>query len=494
MRKPTTLLALAFALPFFLVCDSQAQTDSFAWRSNQPLTTPKIDSQVKQASVESPRIARRLDVPPPPQMKRRPFLVSFRKQNQQAAQESQLVDQQLVDQQPSLSDASNYSFDPPAAPKESESVLEGETQSLQSLSSPEPPLNVTTPEPVEVNYCGRDCRRDWCNLGCEKRLFQPNQCRGTETGGWLSMGYHNRNNILVNNRKDNFALHQLWLFHEKAANRNSYGWDVGYRADLLYGIDAQDLQAFGNSPTGAPTGWDNDWDNGSYGFAAPQLYLQFANVDWDVKIGKFFSPFGYEVIGAPDNFFYSHSFTMYNSEPFTMTGILSERQITPNRSIILGATLGWDTGFENNDGGLIITGTRFQPNEYVNLALTSSLGDTGSRGNGRMTSGVAQLQLTEAVSYVLQADVLNLDTNNEFGIVQYLFREINPCLKLGARLEWWKSDQFFTSTRSTYNFTMGANYRANANITVRPEVRFDWGAAAVDPGQAIIGVDAVMRF
>ena len=111
-----------------------------------------------------------------------------------------------------------------------------------------------------------------------------------------------------------------------------------------------------------------------------------------------------------------------------------------------------------------------------------------------MSSTVAELQLTENVEYVLQADILNLGTNQEFGIVQYLFRDLNPCLALGARLEWWKSDAFFTSSRSTYNFTMGANYRKSANLTLRPEVRFDWGAAAIDPGQAIIGIDAVMTF
>lgn len=36
-----------------------------------------------------------------------------------------------------------------------------------------------------------------------------------------------------------------------------------------------------------------------------------------------FTMVGFDVVGAPDNFFYSHSFTMYNSEPFTHTGVLN---------------------------------------------------------------------------------------------------------------------------------------------------------------------------
>ena len=343
----------------------------------------------------------------------------------------------------------------------------------------------------EPNYCCRDCRKPCCNLGCPKQLY-PRNCNGLEIGGWLSLGYHNRNNILFNNRKAEANLHQAWMYFDKQAGVTS---DWGYHADLVYGIDGDNLQAFGNSPTGAPSGWDNGWDFGAYAWALPTAYLQYNNQLWDVKIGKFFSPFGYEVVAAPENFFYSHSYTMFFSEPFTMSGIVGERQVTDNRSIILGATSGWDTGFESNDNGFnIITGTRYQPNEFVNLALTSSLGDTGYRNSGTLTSGVAQLKLTENVDYVFQADVVNLQTNDEFGIVQYLFREINPCLKLGTRLEWWKSDQLFADTKSTYEFTMGANYRPHANLVLRPELRFDWGAAAVDPGTPIIGFDAVMTF
>lgn len=416
-------------------------------------------------------------------MTRRPFLVSFGKQDQVAAA--------LADEQSSASDVQDYNFDAPAAPAADTGANQLSYPGAPAAPQLSVPSNAAAP-PAD-QYCGRDCRKSCCNLGCERKLFGTS-CRGVEVGGWMNLGYHNRNNPLFNDRKAEANLHQAWLFVENAASRDSASWDIGYRIDSLYGIDAQNVQAFGNSPTGAPDGWDNGWDNGSYGFALPQLYMQFANDLWDVKLGKFFSPFGFEGIAATDNFFYSRSFTRVNTEPFTLTGILGERRVTDNRSIILGATTGWDTGFENNSGGNIITGVRYQPSSFVDLALTTSLGDTGYRRSGRLTSGVAQLQLTDALSYVFQADVLNLDTNQEFGIVQYLFRDINPCLALGARLEWWKSDQFFTDTKSTYNFTLGANYRKSANLTFRPELRFDWGAGAIDPGTPIVGIDAVMTF
>ena len=95
--------------------------------------------------------------------------------------------------------------------------------------------------------------------------------------------------------------------------------DWGYRGDILYGVDAQKTQAYGNN-SGS---WDNSFDNGVYGWAIPQAYAEVAYGDWSVKVGHFFTIIGYEVVPDVGNFFYSHSYTMFNSEPFTHTGILA---------------------------------------------------------------------------------------------------------------------------------------------------------------------------
>lgn len=456
------------------------------------------------ALPEGARVASRVQgrvrsvTPAAPNMDRKPFLVGFRRP---AKQEETVAQGVIVNGTPTpveanvpaaeIPAAADYNFNTPVAPDTTANDAQ------PAGGSAEPGLNSVGSNATkgEKDYCTRDCRnRCRCNLGCEKKLF-PKNGNGLEIGGWLSQGYHNRNNILVNNRREEWNLHQAWLYAGKAASQDSCDWDVGYQADLLYGIDAQDLQAFGNGPTGAPSGWDNGWDHGSFGWALPQLYVEFANIDWNVKVGKFFSPYGYEVIGSTGNFFYSHSYTMYNTEPFTMSGVLAEKKVSDTKSYVFGVTAGWDTAFENNEGGgNVIFGTRNQLTDDINLAVTNSWGDAGTRGSGSMTSAVAQVNLTDSIDYVLQADFLNLGTNQEFGIVQYMFKEINPCLSLGARLEWWKSDQFFASTRSTYGYTVGANYRRNANVTIRPELRFDWGAAALDPGAPIIGLDVVRTF
>ena len=65
----------------------------------------------------------------------------------------------------------------------------------------------------------------------------------------------------------------------------------------------------------------------------PQAYAEVGYNDLTVKVGHFYTIIGYEVVPAPDNFFYSHAYTMQYGEPFTHTGMLGDvqrqRQLQP---------------------------------------------------------------------------------------------------------------------------------------------------------------------
>ena len=119
-----------------------------------------------------------------------------------------------------------------------------------------------------------------------------------------------------------------------------------------------------------------------------------------------------------------------------MCGGLGERKLSDCLSAIVGFTAGWDTRFDNDTGGCLIAGTRFRPNENVDIALITCWSDQGHNGDGGLTSGVAQIQLADDLKFVFQADVLNFGVNNEFRIVQCLFRDLTECVALGTRLEW----------------------------------------------------------
>lgn len=347
-----------------------------------------------------------------------------------------------------------------------------------------------------------------CNLGDAWTLSGAlhGDCPPTvNVGGWFAAGYSSKGNDLFLDQPDRLNLTQGWLFAEKAATSDS---PLGFRADIMYGIDADDTQAFGN-PNGS-WDFDNGFDRGAgYGWAIPQLYAELAlNDTWSVKAGHFYTLIGYEVVTAPDNFFYSHAMTMFNSEPFTHTGVLATGALSDNLTVYGGWTLGWDTGFDQlNDGSSWLGGFSYTINDNAAFTYISTAGNFGWRGDDAYShSLVLDMSLTDNLNWVVQSDLLRSDQTGEdnVGLNQYFLYSVNDCLGLGARVEWWKGDVLTgyaphggvlpaAGSLSYYAATFGANIRPHANVIVRPEVRIDWSPAA-DYDESYFAVDAIFTF
>ena len=350
--------------------------------------------------------------------------------------------------------------------------------------------------------------------GSSWKLLQPFvEDSGLELGGWLQLGWHTDSNDLFNSDPDRLNLHQAWLFVERLADGSQGGVDFGFRFDALYGTDGGDTASFGN-----PAGSDGDlrgWDAGDnfqtgdgYGFALPQAYVEAASGDWNVKAGHFYTLIGYEVVGAPGNFFYSHAITMYNSEPFTHTGVLASYAVDDDTTVYGGWTLGWDTGFEQfAEGSNFLGGVATNLNDDVALAYMTTIGDFGARGRDAfMQSVVGDVALSDLRNWVLQSDLLQVGSTGEdtLGLNQYLFYDADDDLSLGARFEWWKADVATgyaphggtnpaSGSVSHYEATFGANYRIGANLTLRPEYRYDWSEGA-DYNRSVLGMDLIATF
>lgn len=343
-------------------------------------------------------------------------------------------------------------------------------------------------------------------------------CAPFTIGGWTQFGYHTGNARLSQNDNDALAfndhpdrinLHQQYFYAEKVAEAPCCGVDWGFRADILYGTDAVKTQSFGNDPGN----WDyqNGWDrNGGYGWAMPQLYGEVAFGDWSIKAGHFYTLVGYEVVTAPQNFFYSHALTMFNSEPFTHTGVLATYGGLDNVEVYGGWTAGWDTGFDtSNSGSNFLGGFSASLSDDITFTYITTIGNFGARSageSGYSHSLVLDMALSCNLNYVLQSDLVGYDdpsnngANDQVGINQYLLYNINDCWAAGARLEWWKSDGF------SYNeATVGVNYKVNSNLIIRPELRYDWTAsdtAAANMGYAdadeynhsSLGIDAILTY
>ncbi|MCP4173384.1 MAG: porin [Fuerstiella sp.] len=361
------------------------------------------------------------------------------------------------------------------------------------------------------------CCNDGCGEGCGSKCclgdaWKIDQCDdGIDFGGWWQQGYSSASTGMFNNQPNRFNTNQAWLYAEKVAD-GSCGMDWGFRADMMYGIDAGDTQAFGNNAGR----WDfgNGWDTGGgYGWAMPQLYAEIAKGDWSVKAGHFYTLLGYEVVTAPDNFFYSHAMTMFNSEAFTHTGVLATYAAGDDATIYAGWTLGWDTGFDQFGGGSNFLGGFSVPvGENATYTYILTAGDMGVNGDGYSHSNVLDVSLTDNLNYVIQSDLVSFNPvgggtqRADVGINQYLLYSVNDCLGLGARFEWWKSNGGFNmgsavplnptaDADSYYALTLGANIKPHANVIIRPEWRYDTAPESVTGySQGMFAIDMILTF
>lgn len=367
-----------------------------------------------------------------------------------------------------------------------------------------------------------DGKEEGCGSGkatkgyCDPWELFPETCGGLKIGGWLQMGYHTAGangdgTGMFNDYPNVVQLQQAWAYVERATDNGGYGWDWGFRLDYVYGTDAQDTQAFG----GQPNAWDNPWDNGFYyGHAIPQLYAEVAYNDLKVKVGHFYTICGYEVVQAPDNFFYSHAFTMYLAEPFTHTGALAEYPVSDNVTVWGGWTAGWDTGFSSNGGDIFLGGASVTLRDWLTLTYTTTMGDfgwdftvgpitfAGSDSNGYSHSIVVDMDITSRLKYVFQSDYIDNDLfhfgadpfgfHTSWGINQYLLYSISDRLGVGARVEYFDQGAYEVTAA-----TLGLNVKPRANFILRPEVRFeDWSTGNLIGRQdsTVFGIDAIVTF
>lgn len=390
-----------------------------------------------------------------------------------------------------------------AEPSPSDAKVEPKTEKPQESAPPVFEEYAGTRGPNPCNSCYPNvysCCQPSCYLfgPSEPLKIVPGEMLGVKAGGWTQIGYHGNETRLSDTVNDQDAfndhagranLHQQWLWMEKSLSGDPSYWDWGFRADIVYGTDAQKTQAFGGD------GWDNDPDfdhNGGYGWALPQVYGEVGIGEFSVKMGHFYTLMGYEGVMAPDNFFYSHSLAMFNSEPFTHTGVVATYGLSDNLEVYGGWTAGWDTGFEAEDNGSnFLGGASYTYADMLTLTHIVAAGDFGDIGrDGYAHSIVADMMLTERLNYVFQTDfkVIDETQNDEFGINQYLIYELNECWGAGTRMEWWKQDG-----DSNYALTGGLNYRPHANFVLRPEVRHNWNPGNYD-GETVFGMDAILTY
>ena len=163
--------------------------------------------------------------------------------------------------------------------------------------------------------------------------------------GWLDQGITLNSEAPVNrynqpvgydDRSGEYMLNQLyWIAERTTKVENDCGTDWGFRVDLLYGEDRRYTTA---------AGFDSTWndDQPLYGLSMPQLYVDWAVNKWIFRFGHMLAPCGYESVMAPENFFYSHSYSFLYGQPTTITAAEGMYKINDQWTANGGVFTGWN--------------------------------------------------------------------------------------------------------------------------------------------------------
>ncbi len=377
---------------------------------------------------------------------------------------------------------------------------------------------------------------------------------GLKIGGWANAGVtYNAASptngfngpVTFGDRSAEFQLNQLNIFAQRAVAAEGDAWDFGGRFDAMFGTDSIFTQAYGVPALDVNTGlpldrgnWDLNMlgsnDNRFYDIALPQAYAEaYAPIGngLNIKAGHFYTPIGYETVPAPDNFFYTHAYTMQYGEPFTHTGVMGNYTVDNNWAVMGGvttgsATGGWDGGFNKqlgNWGGL--AGTTWTSNDKGTSAnISGTYGDTSEQSSKKwgLYSIVLKHNITDKTHLVLQHDhgyangvLIAAGVNKDaewYGINSHLTYDIKDNLTAGIRAEWFRDQDGFRvwspgrvsaassngldsyasgglntnysgsnlgAGASYYGITAGMNWKPMKWLNIRPNVRYDWADGRV---------------
>jgi len=307
-------------------------------------------------------------------------------------------------------------------------------------------------------------------------------------GGWINggatfnpsqaSGYNGP--VAFADQANRFQLNQLNLFLQRSVISETNKWDFGGRFGFLFGTDAIYTQAFGvptfDVNSGEPLSRSN-WDlniccssTRTYGIALPQAYLEahvpIGKNGINLKMGRFYSPTGFETVPAPDNFFYTRAYSFNAGEPFTHTGLQATYTVNNNWSVfgsaVTGsATGGWDGGWDKQLGNWGGVGgfTWTSDNKATSLNITGTYGETSTQSSKTwgMYNIVLQHRINPKTLFVLHqvhgfADGVllnNLKYSNVvkdaewFGFVTHLYHDLTDNLSVGVRGEWFRDRDGF---------------------------------------------------
>jgi Putative beta-barrel porin-2, OmpL-like. bbp2 len=349
-------------------------------------------------------------------------------------------------------------------------------------------------------------------------------------------------------------LNQALVTVQRPIDPKATGYDFGFKFQAMYGSDARYTHFLGQFDE-----WINDTSQLDIVEANLQVHLPWLTKGGiDLKIGEYVTLEGIEVISAPDNPLYSHSYIFNFGTPLKHTGVMTTTHVNDWLDIYAGfdtgvnttiGCCGLDTGDNNTalafhggfgfnllDGNLtILATTHIGPENPNTPAIAAACNCDPNRALRYLNDIAITWKASDKLTFMADLNYIRDDGFNAdgYGAALYGMYQINDLFKVVGRAEIWRDNSGFfvaafpgnldfvktehgdpsatviAGTPTTYgSFTLGLNITPKMPdnpiakaIIFRPEIRFDTSLNGTTPyaggnnaSQFTIASDIIIKF
>jgi hypothetical protein len=320
--------------------------------------------------------------------------------------------------------------------------------------------------------------------------------RGVTVSGWVQGNYtlstSNRSNLptTFNDRKDFWQMNQNFLRIDKAIDTEKEEFQLGYRTELILpGTDARFTLSRGLL--------DQQLRNGQNGMSKKypiDLFQAYAEAympnlgpnGTSVKVGKFATLVGYELVQGAETPFLSRSY-VFQYNPFTHTGVLATSKLNDTWTASYGAALGSDNFIDSTNRFTYLGQLKWAPEEsktnvLLNIVLTNPRFDVPENfAHYNVYNAVLTHNFSDKLTYVADATFSHINgtaaggSATWYGAAQYLIYKHCDKVTSTARVELFEDTKGFrTGSPGLYTaVTYGLALQPHRSVLFRPTVRYD---------------------
>jgi hypothetical protein len=311
--------------------------------------------------------------------------------------------------------------------------------------------------------------------------------RGISISGWTQGNFTTSNSnrhgpVAFNDRGDFWQMNQNFLRIDKAIDTSKSEFQWGFRTEwILPGTDARFTPARGLL----------DRQTGDYRIDLFQAYGEaflpnLGPQGTTVRVGKFATHVGYELVQGAESPFVSRSF-LFQYNPFTHTGVWATTQLNDTWSVSNGVALGSDNFIDSANRLTYLGQLKWAPKEgksslALNAVVTNPRFDAGEAfAYYNVYNAVFTHNFSDSFTYAADLTFSHIDgvpgtgSATWYGAANYFIYKVNDQLTSTLRAEVFEDTKGFrTGFRGVYTeLTYGVAYAPVRGVIFRPSVRYD---------------------